>query len=289
MRELLPAYGRIAGSLLLVILLTGCAGEGGTDAVGETPGADADAAVRELIAVLDLETARIDSAAAEIDERFRPLPLLSPAQEAALRRFPNAAQLARARSLGITHGAGAEELARLRTEGELIPLEDSAFWVVGRLDRSQAFVVPGVHALLEEIGDRFHARLADLGAPPFRFEVSSVLRSAADQAALREVNPNAAAGESAHEYATTVDVLYSAFAAPVEPMVPLSPQTTQAALHPHLRRYAAVAAERIGGRRALELKAVLGEVLLEVQGEGLVMVTLERQQPVFHMTLAALP
>lgn len=53
-----------------------------------------------------------------------------------------------------------------------------------------------------------------------------------------------------------------------------------------LIRYAQVTAERVAARRALELKAILGEVLIELQSEGAVMVTLERQQPVFHMTVA---
>lgn len=283
------ARGRIAGSLLLAALLGACTNGGETDAAREAPPDPGAVMLRDQLAALDRETARIDSAAAAIDERFRPLPLLTPSQEAALRRFPNAAQLDRARSLGIDRGAAATEIDRLQADGVLVPLEDSSFWVVGRLDRSRALVVPGVQALLEEVGRRFHARLAEIGAPPFRFEVSSVLRTAADQAALREVNPNAALGESTHEYATTVDVLYSAFAAPVEPIVTLPPDTADAGPGPHLHRYAATAAERVAGRRALELKAVLGEVLLQVQQEGLVMVTLERQQPVFHMTLAALP
>jgi hypothetical protein len=47
-----------------------------------------------------------------------------------------------------------------------------------------------------------------------------------------------------------------------------------------------VAAGRVAARRALELKTILGEVLLDVQREGLVMVTMERRQPVFHLTLA---
>jgi hypothetical protein len=46
------------------------------------------------------------------------------------------------------------------------------------------------------------------------------------------------------------------------------------------------AAERVAGRRALELKAILGAVLVEMQDEGKVMVTLDRLQPVYHMTVA---
>ena len=57
-------------------------------------------------------------------------------------------------------------------------------------------------------------------------------------------------------------------------------------LEPHLIRYAAIAAERVAARRAMELRAILGEVLIELQNEGMVMVTLERLQPVYHMTVA---
>ena len=192
------------------------------------------------------------------------------------------------RVLSYVYDHGRPELDRLVAEGELLRLENGPYWVVGALDHSQPLVVPAAYQLLEEVGRRFQARLAELGAPLFRFEISSVLRSEADQAALRRINPNAALGESAHEYATTVDVLYSAFAAPVEPIIPTR-STAHPELDPFLERYAAVAAERVGGRRALELKAVLGGVLMELQAEGRVMVTLERQQPVFHMTVAAAP
>jgi hypothetical protein len=57
-------------------------------------------------------------------------------------------------------------------------------------------------------------------------------------------------------------------------------------MEPYLRRHADVAAERVAGRRALELKAILGLVLLEMQREGKVMVTIEQLQPVYHMTVA---
>jgi hypothetical protein len=94
-----------------------------------------------------------------------------------------------------------------------------------------------------------------------------------------------------------VDLAYSAFAAPAEPALPLGPILTSEAgktaraerprwARTYLRRYLQVAAGRVAARRALELKAILGEVLLEVQREGLVMVTMERRQPASHLTLA---
>lgn len=226
---------------------------------------------------------------AAADSLFQPLPLLRSAQEGALRRSPYREQLARARALGVGRGLSAARLDTLRRQGRLVLLEDSTYWVVRELDYSRPLVVPALRAALAEIGERFHARLMDLGAPLFRMEVSSALRAAADQAALRQVNPNAASGESTHEYGTSVDLAYSAFAAPAEPVVAVDTVDAAAWAAPYLRRYQDVAAGRVAARRALELKAILGEVLLEAKQEGLVLITLERRQPVFHLTLAREP
>jgi hypothetical protein len=238
--------------------------------------------------VIAREIARIDSAAAAVDSIFQPLPLLRPAEEESLRAFGNVQQLSRARTLGVGRGHAPDRLEALLGEGRLVRLTDTEHWVVRDMDYSQPLAVPGVAVLLAEIGGRFQARLAALGAPPYRVEVSSALRAASDQEALRRVNPNAALGESTHEYGTTVDVLYSAFAAPLRPLVEID-VAGAAWAEPYLRRYAEIAAERVAGRRALELKAILGQVLLEMQAQGWVMVTLERQQPVYHMTLAREP
>ncbi len=278
-QQLLPA--------LLLLGLTACGGSGGAPA-SESASADRSAAqsTADPLAELAQGLATIDAEAARIDSVFQPLPLLRPAEEEALRRFPNQVQLQRARALGIGRGLPEERLAELVAAGELVRLEDTRYWVVRGLDYSQPLVVPAVTTMLTEIGRRFQERLGELGAPPYRLEVSSVLRTPADQAALRRVNPNAALGESTHEYATTVDVLYSAYAAPAEPIAPSAGDAASARI---LERYAGVAAERVAGRRALELKAILGHVLLELQDEGRVMVTLERLQPVYHMTVAQAP
>jgi hypothetical protein len=253
----------------------------GSEAVARRAESPTEAAVRAGVE-------RIDSAAAALDRIFQPLPLMSFAEEATLRRSSNAQHLARARALGIPRGLSAERLQALEQEGRLIRLENTDQWIVRDLNRSQALGVPAVRAVLTEIGERFHARLAALGAPPYRLEVTSVLRTAADQAALRRVNPNAAAGESTHEFGTTFDVLYSAYSAPAQPIVDISVPEAPA-IEPFLRRHADVAAERVAGRRALELKAILGKVLIEMQREGKLLVTLERLQPVYHLTVARSP
>jgi hypothetical protein len=274
---------RSAG-LPLAVLLLACAGGDAVDAHEPAREETSERAVADpgLLRAM----ARIDSAADAIDAVFQPLPLLTAADEDALRRFGNSQQLERARALGIQRRLPDDRLDALERDGRLVRLVDGEHWIVREMDHARPLAVPAVTALLTRIGERFHARLAALGAPAFRMEVTSVLRTLADQEALRRVNPNAAAGESTHEYGTTVDVLYSAFAAPARPIVEID---ATAETEPFLRRYAEIAAERVAARRALELKAILGRVLLEMQREGSVMVTLERQQPVFHMTVARTP
>lgn len=248
--------------------------------------ADANAAGdAALPPALAREMSRLRSAADSVDAIFQPLPLLRPAAVGALRRFGNDAQLAAARRLGVAPDAGEAELAQLLAEGALVRLADSTdYWVVRRLDHSAPYLTPDAEALLREVGARFHRALAALGAPRFRVEVTSVLRTAADQAQLRRTNPNAAAGASTHQYGTTFDVGYNAFAAPTEPITPLAVEPEW--LGAHLREVAAGMAETIAARRSRELMAVLGKVLLELQQEGAVMVTLEELQPVFHLTVA---
>lgn len=254
---------------------------------GNASASAAGAAAADEAALLN-GMARIDSAAASIDSIFQPLPLLTPAEEAALRRFSNVQHLARARALGVGRALSPQRLATLEREGRLVRLANTQHWIIRDLGHSQPLAVPAVRAVLTEIGERFHSRLAELGAPPFRLEVTSVLRTAADQEALRQVNPNAALGESTHEYATTFDVLYSAYSAPTEPFTAIS-NPDAVWVESYLRRYADVSAERIAGRRALELKAILGSVLAGMQQEGRVLVTIERLQPVYHITVARAP
>ena len=242
----------------------------------------------DLEDVLAKNLTRIDEQLATVDALFQPLPLLRSAQETALRRSTYQDQLARARELGVDRSPSEAQLDTLQRRGRLVPLTDSTHWIVRELDYSQPLVVPALREALTEVGERFHARLQALGAPPFRMEISSALRTAADQQALRQVNANAASGESTHEYGTSVDLAYSAFAAPAEPVVPMRNEEAPWAAH-YLRRYQDVAAGRVAARRALELKAILGEVLVAVQQEGLVLVTLERRQPVFHLTIAQDP
>lgn len=281
MRRRIPARVAIG---LAALAAAGCDDRGRLAVPGEPSDTPADA---EIQRVLEAHRARIEAWEDSVDRIFQPLPLLTASEEAALRRFGNDDHLSRARRLGVPRPSTNEELLALRQEGRLVELErESRFWVVRELEHSFPYVTPDTRKLLEEIGARFQARLAQLGAPPFRLEISSVMRTPDVQTALRRGNVNAAQGASAHEYGTTVDVSYATFAAPLEPVVPVDVPGAPW-LRPHLEAFARTAADRVAARRALELKAILGAVLRELQAEGKVLVTLERLQPVYHLTLGA--
>jgi hypothetical protein len=272
--------------LTLAALTFACGGGDGNGTSGEAFAQSVRGGGGDHAAALARETARIRERADSIEAIFQPLPLLRPAEEAEMRRFLNPQQLAAARRLGIRPNTGAAELEQLVAAGRLVRLADSTdVWVVRDLAFSVPLVTPDAAALLQEIGERFQAALARIGVPAYRVEVTSVLRSAEDQQRLRAVNPNAAAGESTHQYATTFDIAYNAYAPPAAPIV--RPEIPEAAwLEPFLLDYAALRAETVAARRAAEMQAILGRVLIELQQEGKVMLTLERLQPVFHMTVA---
>lgn len=272
-------------------------------AIDSPPAGPAEAAASDIARRLASAEAGIDQLADSIDDLLHPVPLLTAAQERAFARFRNADHLERAEALGVDPDAPAPEA--------LVPIDSSGqYWIVRELDHSEPLVTPATLELLREIGRRFHGRLQAEGLPPYRFEVTSALRTAASQASLRGDNPNAAPGRSAHEYGTTIDITYAAFAAPGSvgseagvatssaregpaPAAP-SPDSASAAgsgggpawLEAHIARDRAARLETVAARRSRELQAFLGEVLLELQREGAALVLLERRQPVFHITVA---
>lgn len=263
---------------LLVGALSGCDGSSGgvpdTGAPAAAP--DTEDPVAALRAAHDAAIALADS----VESLLRPVPLLTPGEEAAL-RTSNAAQLVRARRLG-EHVADSASLERLIGAGALVQLEDSTqWWVVRELDHSLAYVTPDVVLLLEQIGRRFQEALGEMGLPRYRLEVTSVLRTPAGQAALREGNVNAAAGTSTHEYGTTLDIAYESYAAP-----PVDAAVRAGDVGWLAERIRTLALERVAAVKSRELQKLLGGVLRDMQAEGLLLVTLERQQPVYHLTVA---
>ena len=262
---------------LLPLLLAACGG-------GDDPPAEVPDPTAPYLAALASTLERAGVLADSVEDLLDPVPLMAPGQEAALRSYLNAAHVARARELGVRVRSG-EHMDSLVAAGVLVPLEDSTgHWIVRGRGR-RAFVVPHTVALLQEIAGRFQARLAGMGLPPYRIEITSTLRTAAQQESLRSRNANAAAGASSHEFGTTVDISYAAFAPP-QGLPGALWEGAPESMRPLLERVAAVTLESVSARKSRELQAILGEVLREAQAEGIVRVIYERQQPVYHVTVA---
>jgi hypothetical protein len=242
------------------------------------------ATVTQIERVLSETIRRADRLAGSADRILRPLPVMTPAEEEALRRFRNAAHVARARALGV-RALSDEVTDSLLATGQLIQLEDSTHHWIVRRGSSPAYVVPHMRTLLEVLGTRFQERLAEMELPPYRLEVTSALRTTARQAELRRSNANAAAGVSSHEFGTTVDLSYAAFAPPADPpgeiLVGIPNEFA-----PHVERIVDLALESVSARKSRELGAIFSQVLREAQAEGLALVIYERQQTVYHLTVA---
>lgn len=198
-----------------------------------------------------------------------------------MRRYLNEAHVTAGRSSGVGPVRDSAHVASLMSSGALVQLPDSSrWWVLRELDLSLPYVTPGTHDVLEEIGRRFHARLEARGLPLFRFDMTSVLRTGAQQDELRRRNRNASGTTSSHEFGTTFDIAYLNFRAP---QVVEDPSAGR--LDARLRAYATMRLDSLGRRYAPHLEGELGAVLQEMQREGMLMTLRERSQPVFHTTV----
>ncbi|MEO1571421.1 MAG: DUF5715 family protein [Bacteroidota bacterium] len=266
-----------ARSLLLasLVLLAGCAETASTD-----PASSAGITDAVLAAALDsLDTVMQRQHAAL--ERIRPL---DNEEQRRLRDRPYrpsySAHLAAGRRLGVAPVSSDTELQQHLEAGRLVPLVDTEHYTVVVLEHSAPFVTPAAIEALAEIGRRFQRRLAEQGLPPFRYAISSALRTGASQADLRKVNRNATSGTSSHEYGTCVDLVYTRYF-----YHPTAPDSTAAPLDAFVHRARERETALLTGAYWDHLSGLMGRVLAEMQAEGTWHVLLEERQPVYHITL----
>lgn len=258
-----------------------CAREDVSDRVQETRAASSDTAA-PAAAAMDVSPEDISAATTEVqqladstDKRLRKVPALSLVEKVRLRRDANAAQIARARQMGIGRNV---KLEAAIAADQLVQLADTnELWATHNLNFSVPYVTPSAEAMITEIAQRFHQKLDSLGVPRYRIVITSALRTSEKQAALRRVNSNASRVESAHEFGTTVDIAYRRFAAPVD-AAPIPADT--------IRRLADSVLVQTASLRSAELQAVLGRIIKQMQQEGKLMVMMERSQTVYHITVA---
>ena len=199
-----------------------------------------------------------------------------------------------AQSLGVEPPDTRAQADSLARAGRLVRIETDSLYTVLPMDSSVPYLTPSAAAALDSIAVRFREWLERRDLPPFRFAVSSGLRSAEDQAALRGGNVNAASGRSSHEYATTYDVTYNPTryspapdALPPPPRVdPRVPSFLEDRVRASLVAEQSAALDRLAADYPSRLTAALGRALIDLEDEGILVVVRERRQPVYHITVA---
>ena len=216
------------------------------------------------------------------------LPQATSDEENALRRprTPRYSEhLEWADSLGVDPLAGEGELSGHLASGALVPLVDTEYYVVRVLEHSKPFVLPRLRDELATIGRAFQSELARRGLPPYRFVVSSALRTADLQRDLGRTNRNAAGGTSSHEYGASVDIVTFRYALQPSPLDSLEVPFRD----PELARaqgWAGQWSDDLGRAHWDGLFGVMVNVMRERQQSGRLLVLLEAEQPVFHITVS---
>jgi hypothetical protein len=286
---------RMAASCLVIGTLVACRADDGGNGVGRTDAADVADGAAALEAPMDPAVearvrASLEERLAAIEAGQQRLPGLIGSIRRDMRRHLNATHVAAGRRNGVGPVRDSAHLAALVGRGDLVQLPDSTrWWVLRELDQSIPYLTPGARAALEEIGRRFHARLDEHGLPPFRLDITSVLRTSQQQSALRRRNANASATTSSHEFGTTLDIAYLSFVAPESlDHESLAPGADGQLSRP-LRADLITRLDSLGTRHAPHLEGELGAVLQQLQRDGMVLPLRERSQPVYHITVARDP
>ena len=230
----------------------------------------------------------LDAAVLRLRGRFEQLRETTSDEENRLRRprTPRYSEhLEMADSLGVPPLSGESELAGHLRAGRLVPLVDNEYYTVPDSGALKAVRAPGPP------GPARRGRPA--GSRPFspatvcranRFTVSSALRTSDLQRELGQSNRNATSGTSSHEYGASADIVYSRYALQPSPADTLDvrfsdPETARA------QRLYSTWANDLAGTYDDRLFGALARVLNEMQQEDRLLVLLEDEQPVFHVTL----
>lgn len=171
-----------------------------------------------------------------------------------------------ARQLAAAKKAGLPEVPETRKDIDcslVTKIGTCADYRIATLTHSVPYLVPAAADELGAIGSAFRARLSSAGLPEYRIVVTSVLRSKADVQSLMKTNSNATAN-SAHCYGTTFDIAWSSF-----------------------DRVPSLSKALVADVSAEDLKAILGEVLIEERKAGRIFVKYEINERCFHITSRA--
>ena len=170
----------------------------------------------------------------------------------------NDTHLAAARAIGINPIENREAAEMMTRSLTLVKTCDT--YRLDSLTHSIPYLVPKANTLLENLATGFRDSLANKGLNPYKFIVTSVLRTNADVKRLQRGNVDATS-KSAHRYGTTFDISYKRF---------------EQILDPEGRPMQEVGTDT--------LKMVLAECLRDLKKQGDCYVKYELKQGCFHIT-----
>ncbi|MFB6317472.1 DUF5715 family protein [Saccharicrinis sp. FJH54] len=140
---------------------------------------------------------------------------------------------------------------------ELEEVTDNDRYIVSVLTHSLPYLTEHTVDFLNLLGERMEASYEENGIIPYRFVLTSVLRTNEDQKKLRSFNYNATKNESAHFYGITFDISQTRFA-------------------------------KWDSRESIytyRLRNLLARELIKLQEEGECYVLLENREKCFHVTV----
>ncbi len=101
------------------------------------------------------------------------------------------------------------ELRAGKSRGNLVDVTDGRGYHIAPLSHSHALLLPEVKSLLEDMGHAFADQLEGTKSEGTTFRVTSLTRTAWQQARLGRRNYNAIDGRSTHSYGASFDIAYT--------------------------------------------------------------------------------
>ncbi|MDP6417995.1 MAG: DUF5715 family protein [Candidatus Krumholzibacteria bacterium] len=202
---------------------------------------------------------------------LRSLPEFTDERAKELRRHLNAAHLSLVAD--IPDVPDEATLDSLLASGVLKTIDSE---IIGLRRVSYPFLRLSAIAEAERIAERFSRRLADIGISDGKLLVSSALRTSGFQKELQKENVNATR-RSTHTTGLAFDLHYERY----------GPETASGEPWLPWRKWFwnEVERRRAPGK-ARKMKGLLAEILADEQARGRALVIYEREQPVFHVTVA---
>ncbi|MFB6340608.1 DUF5715 family protein [Saccharicrinis sp. FJH62] len=180
----------------------------------------------------------------------------------ALKKHPNADHLEAIKQSPVrevikSHKFFEEHKDEICDQNDLQEVTDNDFYIVSVLTHSLPYLTEHTVDFLNTLGERMEASFEENGIIPYRFVLTSVLRTAEDQKKLRSFNYNATKNESAHFYGITFDISQTRFAL----------WDSRESVYTY------------------RLRNLLARELIRLQEEGKCYVLLENREKCFHVTV----